>query len=657
MNLANFKYRADIDGLRALAVLLVLIFHFKLLPLGKGGFMGVDIFFVISGYLITSIILRELQTDTFSFKTFYYRRIKRLAPPLFATLFLVLIYGYFQFLPSDLTELSWQILASQFYFSNIYFWQNLNYFGLHADSTVLLHTWSLAVEEQFYILYPIVLFTVHRYLPRYLFHFILAGILVSFALNIYFVDKKPEFTFYMLPTRAWELLAGASLVYLAQFYDKLNARQLNIIGTLGLLIIILAVLFHDNEVQFPGSYALWPVLGSMLLIISGTNSNSKVSEVFSNKVIVYVGKISYSLYLVHWPINVFAREYFHSSYELEVRFFMFIISFAVASVIFHLVEKPLRKNKLKLSPKIIVSHYFIVLVITVGIVYWVQATGGLKGRFSEQALYYSSFSEDTAPEYYKKCTLDLDENKGSEDDFCKLGDSTRSPTWLIMGDSHALAISPAFDLFLKEINESAYFVYRHACPPLNSIYIFRTLGNCKKFNDEVISKITQLNLQKIFLVSTWIYPEEASITDNPDKQLSVLDSKLLFSSSFDHTIELLNNLNLDVYVWEPIPIANGNVPRALANSNDVSVTAIQLGTTYEAHLQRFSYYYEAQRRNLKGIKGVVSPSNFMCKSARCIVLRDNVPLYSDNSHVSFSARYFFAKQILKQYITMNNKHK
>jgi peptidoglycan/LPS O-acetylase OafA/YrhL len=213
------QYRADIDGLRTVAVMLVLVFHFDLFAVGKAGFIGVDVFFVISGFLITAIIRSDLEAGRFHFDDFLYRRVRRLYPALMTTLLLTLAAGWFLFLPYRFEELAAQTLWSLLYVVNIYFWQNVNYFGLQAGSVPLLHMWSLAVEEQFYFFFPLVCLAIWRWAPRLLLPAVLLGLLTSFALGLIFTPLKPELSFYLLPTRAWELMMGSALALMVHGRD------------------------------------------------------------------------------------------------------------------------------------------------------------------------------------------------------------------------------------------------------------------------------------------------------------------------------------------------------------------------------------------------------------------------------------------------------
>jgi peptidoglycan/LPS O-acetylase OafA/YrhL len=266
--IAPLKYRADIDGMRAIAVMLVLIFHFSLVPAAKAGFLGVDVFFVISGFLITTIIKRQLDIGIFGIVAFYVNRIRRLAPALFVVLLLTMSAGAFWLFPNELIELSKQALVSQFYVANFYYWRSISYFGLSTHDVFLLHTWSLAVEEQFYLIYPVCILLLDRHLKKYFWAAIVLGFLVSFGLNIILVSQKPEATFYLLPTRAWELLTGALVSLVAGKYARSKCID-EMVGLLGAGLVIISVACYRNDFYFPGFYALLPTMGTACLLLSG----------------------------------------------------------------------------------------------------------------------------------------------------------------------------------------------------------------------------------------------------------------------------------------------------------------------------------------------------------------------------------------------------
>ena len=374
------SYRSDIDGLRAVAVLLVLIFHFELITGSHSGFIGVDIFFVISGYLVTSIITRQLQSNSFNLAQFYIGRVRRLSPALLVVLTLVFIAGVWLLFPNDLIELARQIFFSQIYAANFYFWRNFNYFGLGTSNVYLLHMWSLAVEEQFYLFFPLILIAAHRYIRAYYWHFIASLLLVSFLLNIAFVDQKPEATFYLLPTRAWELLVGSITCFLLTRWEKPSPVD-HALGLLGAGLIAVGVGAYTREVVFPGYFALLPVLGAASVILAGRTRSALVYRLLALPPLTYIGRISYPLYLVHWPVNVFASRALGEQYGLGMRFAMFALSLLLAALIYHGVEKPIRQRRVFGQNRSLLLKYGFGFVSTIILFFVVKQSAGLPQGF------------------------------------------------------------------------------------------------------------------------------------------------------------------------------------------------------------------------------------------------------------------------------------
>jgi peptidoglycan/LPS O-acetylase OafA/YrhL len=642
-------YRPDIDGLRTIAVLLVLIFHFKLISFGKGGFLGVDIFFVISGFLITSIILKKLNNNTFSFGEFYIRRIRRLAPALFTVLILVFITGSIILLPSDYEELSRQIISTQLYFSNLYFWQNINYFGLKSDSTILLHTWSLSVEEQFYLLFPVVLFLIHKYQRKFLVYWIFIGLITSFFLNIYFVESKSALTFYSMPTRAWEFLAGALIIYCLNLKIIQSIVITNLIGFSGFLLIFFAVFYYSIEIVFPGFYAVIPVVGTMLLIISSTNKYSLSYKLLSNSSIVYIGKISYSLYLVHWPINVFASITLGDDYSLLWRISMFLLTFLIAAVIYHHIETPVREGILFKSKNKHYKYYLSGIAISIFCFAIVTFTNGVPQRFSDDVVYYANFANDTAPEKYAKCSYNEKITNSFQENLCIIGDSSVNPEWIIIGDSHALAASAAFNIWLNEQKKSSYFIYRHACPPLSGLDLFRSKGECYRYNQKAYDFIIKNNnVKNIVLISTWIQAKEGILTENSTIKLDESHSIDFFKKRFSDSLNILNKNNKNVYLWFPVPGAKDNVPKALAKSKSLDSALKQLEKTSFEHLEQFDFFYEAVKVNEDKIYNYISPYEELCSSGYCQILNNKMPIYRDTAHIAYSSSEFWSEIIERQ---------
>ena len=305
------NYRRDIDGLRAVAVLPVVLFHFGVSAI-PGGFTGVDIFFVISGYLISGSLLDDLDRGQFSIARFYWRRARRILPALVFVILLTCIAAWFILLPSDLHEFSLSVIAASTFWSNIYFWKTTNYFSIDAELRPLLHTWSLSVEEQYYIFAPILMFLIYRYLGKRWLLVLVPIIVGSFVLAIMATSLAPTAGFYLLPTRMWELMLGAVLM-LRRPPAIGNRLSMELLGLAGFGLVAYGFLTISESDPFPGYNALFPCIGTALLIYVGqAPPTADMPATIATRILqfspfVWIGLISYSLYLVHWPINSFVH--------------------------------------------------------------------------------------------------------------------------------------------------------------------------------------------------------------------------------------------------------------------------------------------------------------------------------------------------------------
>lgn len=628
----TMNYRPDIDGLRAVAVLMVLAFHFSLLPAVTGGFLGVDIFFVISGFLITAIITRQLDTKKFKLRAFYVNRIRRLAPALFVVLLGVMGVGALWLFPSELLGLSEQVLAAQFYFANIYYWQNVNYFGLNAHDLLLLHTWSLAAEEQFYLCFPAFLLVLHRHIKQHFWLILLVALLLSFCLNVFFVARKPEATFYLFPTRAWELLMGALVPVVSARWVRSHYVD-ELIGAAGVGLLIAAVTCYQINYPIPGFYALLPTVGAAFLIMSGLRGATQVSRCLGFPPIAYLGKISYSLYLVHWPINIFARQLI-PVYSVELRWMMLGLSIILAALIYHFVENPVRIRRLIPTSGKMLLAYSVGLVVTLTAVVVVDITHGLPQRFPPEVVRLANYVNDK-PEPLTECEY-LSRPAVIALDTCHLGAAAADPTWLIYGDSHAWAAHAAFDRWLRQKNEAGLLVFRHACPPLTGIHYPDTKDSCFEFNQAVTRFIEgHPGFRHIVLVSTWKWPVDGGLLSASHALLTTRESTQLFTQRFVQTIEDLRSLNREVYVWEPVPGARESVPLGLARAawlHKPSNLEIDLD---EYHAENY-LFFDALSKGRRWITASYSPSKILCGTGKCAVEQDGRPLYSDNGHVANS---------------------
>ena len=366
------KYRAEIDGLRAIAVVPIILFHAGF-EYFSGGFVGVDVFFVISGYLITTIILSEKEQGTFSLVNFYERRFRRSLPALFMVMLVSLIFSLLWLMPSYMEDFSQSLMAVSTFSSNILFWHESGYWEISNELKPLLHTWSLAVEEQYYVLYPLFLMQIWHFRKDWILGSFIVIAAISLATAQWGAYNKPIPTFYLLPTRGWELAIGAGIAYYFLYRKQtvqilLSHKSVNeALGLLGLLMISYAVYVFDKGTPFPSLYALVPTVGNGLIILF-SSSQTMVGRLLSIKHLVAVGLISYGAYLWHWPLLVFARH-LSLTEPSELTFaILALLSFPFAYLSWRYIEKPFRTKSI-FSRKAIFTLSFIgsVLFITVGL--------------------------------------------------------------------------------------------------------------------------------------------------------------------------------------------------------------------------------------------------------------------------------------------------
>jgi peptidoglycan/LPS O-acetylase OafA/YrhL len=441
------KYRAEIDGLRALAVLPVILFHAGF-EWFSGGFIGVDVFFVISGYLITTIIISEMAEGKFSIVNFYERRARRILPALFFMMAVCLPLAWLWLIPSDLKDFGQSLVAVSIFSSNVLFWLESSYFGTASELKPLLHTWSLAVEEQFYILFPIFLMLTWRLGIQMILILLSIVFVISLGIAQWGAYNSPSATFYLLPTRGWELLVGVFTAFYLKKNGHLKFHAINQVTTLlGFGMIAYSIIAFDKTTPFPSLYTLIPVIGTGLLIICAV-PQTIVNKLLSLKTIVGLGLISYSAYLWHQPILVFARHKTLGEVPDSIVILLCCSSILMAWISWRFIEQPFRN-------KILISRRLIFLFSTIGI-FTFASTGLLLQQdairsFSPNILNnieYSSLGEKIA-KVGNICDYDdLIEQETFK--YCFFGDTQADNSIIVFGDSHFLAIQYALDAKLRE---------------------------------------------------------------------------------------------------------------------------------------------------------------------------------------------------------------
>lgn len=605
------KYRSEIDGLRAVAVIPVLLFHAGV-PFFAGGYVGVDVFFVISGYLITGIIARELANGHYSILAFYERRIRRIFPCLMAVISFSLVAAIFLFLPEDFLNLSKGVVSSVLFSSNILFWRESGYFNAQGDLVPLLHTWSLAVEEQFYILFPLIFVLIYRSARSKLLPIIVALAATSFLISIWGIRKAPTFTFYMAPTRAWELLTG-SLLALGLLPPTKSRMRREGLTLLGIALIASAVCLFSARTRFPGEYAVVPVLGAALIIYASADTVS--GRVLSLKPIVFIGLISYSIYLWHWPILVFTKYYFVDGLSDWGIILVILLSLLIATLSWRYIETPFRREDIvKRRPLFAGAAVAILVFTTAGIVGLLS--GGWVSRVPVEVAYLSSFRNDVSPR-----RSDCHRGEGSAialSRSCVFG-ASKLPEFAVWGDSHAVELAFVLGSLAQQHGRSLMQVSYSSCPPV--IGIGGT--GCQSHNNATLEYLlNQSHIRTIFLVSFY---------DNKSNRPPT------YADSFRRTVSRVIDAGKHVVLVYPIPRSPADVPSVLARYAWKGIGTDRLAIDKGAYLRRNAEILDLldSLARLRNVSRVI-PHEYLCHGESCSVSFDGEALYFDDHHLSLA---------------------
>lgn len=494
----NDAYRRDIDGLRAIAVLAVVVFHAfpELLP---GGYVGVDVFFVISGYLISGVICGQLARNRFSFADFYARRIKRILPALVVVLAACYAFGWITLLPDEYKQLGKHIAAGMGFVSNFALWNEAGYFDASASSKPLLHLWSLGIEEQFYLVWPLALWLFAKMRRGALWLVVAVGTL-SFAINLATVHLSPVAAFYSPLSRFWELQLGCLLALLTRQWEPTQnpiprkfADGLSIAGAVALG---LSVALFNTDLAFPGAWALLPTIGTFLLIASGPDGWFN-RHVLSRNVLVGIGLISYPLYLWHWPILSFASIVEIGTPPAWVRVAAILASGALALATYLFVERPIRFG----TPRPFKVPALVVSSVLVGVIgYVAYARSGLPARFPPEVQAIANFQyEYKTDARYPDCWVSAKQSFDGFAPFCS-GGAAGSDVAVLWGDSHAARLYPGLKSVLGDKIALSQFT-RDACPPLLGV----AAPICIESNAWVLAQIARIKPRTVILFAAWTH--------------------------------------------------------------------------------------------------------------------------------------------------------
>jgi len=615
------KYRADIDGLRAVAVIPVVLFHAGVSQF-SGGFVGVDVFFVISGYVISQSLMGDIARGEFSILNFYARRVRRIFPALFAVMAATFAYAYFTLLPSHFEDFSESLLAASAFVSNIYFWKDSGYFAAEAVYRPLLHTWSLSVEEQFYIFMPVAVYLVARFFRSRWLTVFLPVLLISLALSIYAMGTAPTANFYLLPTRAWELLVGA-LLALAPPPPARSKIANEAIAAIGLALILFAVFSFDETTPFPGYNAIYPCLGSALIIYSGTGAGTLVGSLLSIRPVVAIGLISYSLYLVHWPIVVFVNYQSLASPTPLQTVGIIVASVLLAAFSWRFIEQPFRRPQPYITrPRLLTGGVAAIAIFAAVGAVGVQAQG-FPGRFPDFTEQKIAGNEQWR---LKDCFRINDINTRSWDAKACTLTAGGSRKVLLWGDSFAAQYVPGIVANADMIDATVIQYTGPGCPPVLS-YVSHGRPLCKDFNAAALKLIETEEIGTVILSARW--------TDLQSRGLEELRS----------TLDALKGMGREVYVL-------GQSPEF---SMDVQVIAYMQGSRDPAAVDRWDVFFDpAINEELRGYAGdavFIDPIAELCEGRSCPYRDKGIFLFEDYGHFSAEG----AKRAVEAYFPFLDK--
>jgi peptidoglycan/LPS O-acetylase OafA/YrhL len=638
-------YYPFIDGLRAIAVLGVILFHCSFAHV-TGGYVGVDVFFLISGFLIGGQIDSQLQKG-FSFAQFYERRCRRIIPPLLVTCALCTIAAAILLVPEDFREFGKTLKGVALFYSNVVFENSEDYFARPATTMPLLHTWSLAVEEQFYLFFPPLLWAIHRLASRRRALIAVAVGLVCLAsllLSLLLVRVDVASAFYLLPARAWELLCGA-LVAIALPRTSLPRISREAASALGLLGIAASYFLFDRDTVFPGAAALLPCLSAALVIWANIAAPTFVGRALSSRPLIGVGLISYGLYLYHWPFLAFSRYFLdHDLTALET-----IVALSLAVVLallsYRLIEMPIRTGAVLPRRQNVLRFSAIGLAVFAVIGLIGVNSDGLPMRFSGAALQYASGAHDTWD--WGRCMLPLD--RLTVDNLCRVG-AGKSPTFLLWGDSHAAAIEPGMDAEAKAHGISGWYVGYSRCPALlGAEPALRHSEDhpCAQIAERVIALVRDNpGVKTVVLASRWdayVSGREPGSSETRQDLTIALDTpaghlagEQAFQEALQQTVKRFQALGVNVWIIEQVPPQLVDVPSALAKAVYFGRDPAALQRPFEdierrrsaasvsfARYQRWPHVF------------ILDPVPLFCPDRKpCRIEVDGHSLYVDNNHLS-----------------------
>lgn len=618
----GLQYRPDIDGLRAISVLAVIAFHLKI-GLG-GGFTGVDVFFVISGCLIGRIVYSEVDAGHFSLLQFYERRARRILPALLATIAVSWFIAGRQLYPFEKADFSKSALASILFAANLYFYEASGYFAPAAETIPLLHLWSLGVEEQFYLLFPPAILLLARTPSRRALTVLAAAFLLSLLASQSLLSRHPDAAFYLPVSRAFEILLGALIAH-PVFPRAQSQRVCQYVAILGLTALLASMIFFAGHMPFPGAAALVPCGGAAMVLWSGQSSATLVSRLLGSRVPVLIGKLSYSLYLVHWPVIVFGRSFWPDLAPLPFALAALAVSFALAAISYWCIETPLRYGALVRRRPLAAAA---VGMLVVGILpIWTLVESRVPSSADptiNSVLRFNDYNPRTRF-LARECFLDP-EQRFEDFRLDKCVPPSTNDQVILWGDSHAAHLYYGLRAELAKANVSVGMLAASGCPPIVGLDIDQR-PKCRAINNEVLPLLLRQKPRIAILSAAW------HMNDGVAPRLKA-------------TVDQLLAAGIEVVILSESPAFSSRAPSIaaallqegkppIASAIDAGIESMKLADA--ALLAKFGPTSDV---------AIVSPLQNFCSEQGCHLLTsDNVPIYFDYSHLTEAGSLLYARAI------------
>ncbi len=621
----SLSYRREIDGLRAIAVTSVILYHAGLSLVG-GGYIGVDIFFVISGYLITTILLSEAEAGHVSIVRFYERRVRRILPALITVILATLPFAWAWMLPEQLRDYGKSLVAVMVFASNILFWRQSDYFAPAAEEKPMLHTWSLAVEEQFYVFFPLAVALLWRFGAKRFTLLVWATALASLAVSDWASRHAPTANFYLLPTRAWELFAG-SLCAIWHFRRPLRGHEG--LAALGLAMLVVPIFLYTDETPFPGRYAVVPVAGTALVILFAT-SGTWTGKLLGLKPMVGIGLVSYSAYLWHQPLFAFARIRTIGDVSPATMGLLILASFALAVLSWRFVEQPFRgrapllPRRPELFGSALAASIVVLIVGGLGVL-----RDGFPARFDSSPMQQSYLDTAAASPFRKDCHTTGPDYR-SPKEACHLFGLT--PKVVVLGNSHGVELSYALAEALRPLGIGVEQQTISGCPP--AFGAPSDPDYCRPWTEEAVASILAdpaiTHVVVSYSVATWVggdHPvEEAAITD----ALGVI-------------LDRLASTKRVIYVTQ-MPTLPGDIHKIITYSDAVYDNRLP-GRSRPDWMARRAVFDKVMAPNLAR-HVVLDTTPLVCDDTTCFAGKDGLSFYFDNHHMSVDGARIVAKALL-----------